>query len=68
MKNFMKQNKAITLITLVITIIVILILARSYDCDINRRFWIITKSTNCKKYFFRSRRIGKNTACSNGKS
>lgn len=38
-----KSNKAITLISLVITIIVLLILARSEHCNTNRREWCIKK-------------------------
>ena len=39
-----KEEKGITLIALVITIIVLLILARSKHSNINRRKWNINKS------------------------
>ena len=39
------KTKGITLIALVITIIILLILARSYNSDINRRQWNDNKST-----------------------
>ena len=39
-----KGKKGITLIALVITIIVLLILARSKYSDLNRRKWITNKS------------------------
>lgn len=38
-----KQNKGITLITLVITIIVLLVLARCYNKRSNKRWWNIRK-------------------------
>lgn len=38
-KNVINSNKAITLIALVVTIIVLLILARSNHCNINWRKW-----------------------------
>ena len=40
-------NNGITLIALVITIIVLLILARSNDCDVNRTEWNINQCTKC---------------------
>ncbi len=36
-KNFLRKRKGITLIALVITIIVLLILARNFDIDVIRR-------------------------------
>lgn len=39
-----RANNGITLIALVITIIVLLILARSNNCDINWRQWVINTS------------------------
>ena len=47
-QNCLKQTKGITLIALVITIIVLLILARSNNCNINRRKWNTNQSTKCK--------------------
>lgn len=44
-----KSNKAITLIASVITIIVILILARSKYCNINWGQWAINKSPRSKE-------------------
>ena len=41
------NEKGITLIALVITIIVLLILARSNNSNINRRQWNIRKSSDC---------------------
>jgi len=41
------NEKGITLIALVITIIVLLILARSDNSNINRRKWNIRKSSDC---------------------
>ena len=41
------RNKGITLIALVITIIVLLILARSKYCYANRRKWNINTSKKC---------------------
>ena len=41
----LKSKKGITLIALVITIIVLLILARSINCYVNRRKW----NTNTSK-------------------
>ena len=41
------NNKGITLIALVITIIVLLILARSKYCYVNRRKWDFNTSTKC---------------------
>ena len=41
------NEKGITLIALVITIIVLLILARSDNSNINRRQWNIRKSSDC---------------------
>ena len=41
------SNKGITLIALVITIIVLLILARSINCYVNRRKWNSYSSTKC---------------------
>ena len=38
-RKLLKSTKGITLIALVITIIVLLILARSNDCDIDRGEW-----------------------------
>lgn len=38
-----KNEEGITLIALVVTIIVLLILARSCNCDTNRREWDINK-------------------------
>ena len=43
-----KTTKGITLIALVITIIVLLILARSNNCDANRTEWNINKCNKCK--------------------
>lgn len=47
-KNMIKSNKGITLIALVITIIVLLILARSDNCYVNRREWNFNKCTRYK--------------------
>ena len=47
-KNQIKSSKAITLIALVITIIVLLILARSKYSNINWREWDFNKSRRCK--------------------
>lgn len=47
-KDLKNANKGITLIALVITIIVLLILARSNNCNINRRKWNTNKGTKCK--------------------
>ena len=47
-KNQIKSPKAITLIALVITIIVLLILARSKYSNINWREWDFNKSRRCK--------------------
>ena len=41
MKNIRKQEKGITLIALVVTIIVLLILARNKYSDVNRTKWNI---------------------------
>ena len=63
-----KESKGITLIALVITIIVLLILAGVIIATLTGDNRTITKSWRSKKYNFRSRRIRKNTTCSNGKS
>ena len=47
-KNQIKSPKAITLIALVITIIVLLILARSKYSYINWREWNFNKSRRCQ--------------------
>ena len=49
MKTFEKiKERGITLIALVITIIVLLILARSYNCGTIRREWNFNKSSRFK--------------------
>ena len=45
MENVLKSTKGITLIALVITIIVLLILARSFNCNANKRKWNTFAST-----------------------
>ena len=47
MRTKLKENKAITLIALVITIIVLLILARSKYCNAYRWKWYFNTSTKC---------------------
>ncbi len=42
------NKKGITLIALVVTIIVLLILSRNNDCDLNRRKWNINSSNHSK--------------------
>ena len=49
MRNFMKQNKAITLIALVITIIVLLILAGVTIATLTGDNGLLTKATDAKK-------------------
>ena len=46
-KTKRKTENGITLIALVITIIVLLILARSKYCNANRRKWNINASAKC---------------------
>ena len=52
-----KTNNGITLIALVITIIVLLILARSSNKHINRRQWNTRKGSTSKRKNKRSRRL-----------
>ena len=54
--NRNRQEKGITLIALVITIIVLLILARSSNKHINRRQWNTRKGSTSKRKNKRSRR------------
>ena len=51
MINF-KENKGITLIALVVSIIVLLILARNKHNNVNRSEWNIKKSSLCKGHYW----------------
>ncbi len=61
MKKKSKKNKGITLIALVITIIILLILARNLNIKFNRK-WVISKGTRSNKNIRtkRNRRVCKN--------
>lgn len=62
MKKWKNRNQGITLIALVITIVVILILARSNYCYADRRQWITTESFKCERRVKRWRGKRSNTA------
>jgi len=55
------KNKGITLISLVITIIILLILARSNNSNINRRQWNNRESTEKRNLKQNYQQLQKNT-------
>ena len=68
--NNLRKNEGITLIALVVTIVVLIILARNKYSNINRRKWIIKKRIKCQRKNRNSRRkrnIRTSNSASDGK-